>query len=182
MMPIQHFYTSSRRGFSLLELLFVITIGAAIMGIAITSLAALLRIHLIDDITMKEGNAQRQLMDTFRSDVRIATKWTKPADVNATIWKFIRPDGNTASYEFKKGVVTRLLHDSEKLVARERFFQGEEARLRIEAPERWADKRLSMLQLVIEYPADKSATGATRTWRVAAALGADHRFASLADD
>ncbi len=70
-----------RRGVSLIEMIIVMTVGAVLMGIAVSLLLVLLRAEQGGRAHAERNESLQQLADQFRRDVRAADKTPKVVDV-----------------------------------------------------------------------------------------------------
>ena len=166
-----------RRGFTIIELLVVITVGSVILGISVTTLALLLSVYQTDRTESVYLATQVRLARQFRTDVAEAKELTK-VDVQAGHWQLDMPDGTAVSYQASEHGVLWTRHAGEKITARDRFPLPPGASWHIRQMPRNPSQRFNLVQLQIDAPSDQETGGLLRRHRTVAALATDHRFTS----
>lgn len=172
----------NKSGYSLIEMIVVMTAGTVLMGIAVTLLCALLRAEGTGRALVERSTSLSRLADQFRRDVHAADEavqgihWPPDAE-GATLRVPARngePDAHIRSIEYLagEGTLKRLEWVGEEVASEESYDLGEGSSAQIEIVP--ANGR----QLVCLAVAIKRAPSAQdRQLRIEAVLGWDHRFA-----
>jgi prepilin-type N-terminal cleavage/methylation domain-containing protein len=101
--------TGDRRGFSLIEMMVVISAGAVLLGLCVVLIHTLLRLDRTSRARMSEGLAVGGLARDFRDDVRAARSARLLSDsARAGRLELFLPDGRTVSYRTRDGELVRL--------------------------------------------------------------------------
>ncbi len=167
-----------RRGFSLIELLIVLTVSTAMLMIAVSVLYLLKETQDNVRVRFEAGRRMARLANQFRDDVHWANHLEREtagaAPVGAAVWKFTLAPDTVVLYEISPGTVRRSqagrggkIQDDYRLpagmvaVITEPGAGSDVAMLRLEAPEMSA--------------------GRARPVQVEALLGFANRHASQAD-
>jgi hypothetical protein len=159
-----------RRGISLVEMLVVITVAAAMMGLTVTTIHRLLGAE--HDVTrqMRYAASVARLAQVFRDDLHAAREIeapvAEPGKPPALLVVF--PDARRARYELDRHLATRVELDRENETHHDSFYFPPGSRLEFE---RARDERL--VRLTIDMPAGNPAVKPNDT---AAARVPTHRL------
>jgi prepilin-type N-terminal cleavage/methylation domain-containing protein len=157
-----------RRGFTLIEMVVVITVSAVLMGIGTGILALLLRSQRLAHDDLDHGRSVARLAEQFRDDVHAATG-TPQYLPDRSDWQWQLPSGRTVVYHLAPGVVGRREWFGAKLYRQESYALPAEVAARIEVS---ADPR-SLACLLLDQPGGSQI-------RVEAVVRRDHRFSKYA--
>ncbi len=159
-----------RRGFTLIEMVIVMTVGSVVTGLAVVLLGTLLHTENISRDHARQSTTLSRLAEQFRGDVRAATA---VGSSDATSWEFAMEAPRTVIYRAESDALVRLERNGEELLRQERFSlpSGTAASMQI-------DKQPSAttVSLIVAPIEDDPPPRATRMIRFDAPLGADHRF------
>ena len=171
----------NKSGYTLVEMIVVMTAGTVLMGIAVTLLCALLRAEGTGRALVERSTSLGRLADQFRRDVHAADQAAKGAwemDAEGVTLRVPprrgEPDGQIRSIEYlgEEGTLERLEWVGEELASEESYDVGEGSSAKIKiVPAN--GRKLVCLAIT---PKDASLAHA-RQLRIEAALGWDHRFA-----
>ncbi len=161
-----------RRGFTLIELMVVLTVGTVIVGIGVGTLHVLLRTEQTGRDRVPQAGVLARLAAQFRSDVNAAVRQT--AGEHRAEWRFALTEDRLVAYRALPGELRREEHVAGKLVRQETYVLpgGSSATIAVESK-----AAPPVASLVIVGGGPPSAIG--RQWRVTAVLGKDHRFTKL---
>jgi prepilin-type N-terminal cleavage/methylation domain-containing protein len=160
-----------RRGVSLVEMIVVITVGSALVGIAVTMLAALMRAENRGQGRAAETASLIRLADQFRRDAHAATSLPAPDGQKAGTWKLDLAGGRSVEYAAEPGAIVRRERTVAKAVCEESFALPENYAATIASSNNAGQTTVTL----VVAPAPGTA-GAAWQWRVEAVLGRDHRF------
>jgi prepilin-type N-terminal cleavage/methylation domain-containing protein len=169
-----------RRGFTLVEVLVVITVSSVIMGIAVTLLYGLLLTQRTARDHLHRCHELDRLAEQFRRDVHLATTHNG-ADLTAG-WQCHLPADRTVTYRAEPGGLVRVEHQGQVVRQRESFALPPNSVASIEVTNSRKDGRGPAIASLLVTPAGDnpgtSAQGppAARPVRIDAVLGRDHRF------
>lgn len=158
-----------RRGYTLIEMIVVMTVGAVVVGISVGMLHALLRTEQTGRDRVPQARILARLAEQFRSDVGAAVRPTPSAQQGE--WQFALTGDRVVTYRALPGEVRWDQRTAGKLVRQESYIlpSGCSAAITVRSKATPA-----VASLVI---ADKSTPRAAgREMRVTAVLGKDHRF------
>jgi len=161
-----------RRGYSLIELVVVMTIATVIVGLAAAMLHLLLRTERNGRQQMNRSTALSRLADQFRSDAHAAARQPVPDDANPSCWTFELEAGRNVQYRAQAGRIERVETLGEKIERRESYALPPDAAVSIATP---ADSQPAVATLIVREPPN-------REIRIAAVLGKDHRFDKLQNE
>jgi hypothetical protein len=163
-----------RRGVSLLEVVTVIGISAALMGIAVGLLHTLMRAEETSRDLIVERAAKSRLADQFRRDVRAAESISAPGGQSQTnasaVWELSAGPEQRIQYQAEPRALVRTEREGDKVLRRESFFLPDGAAVSIESAGD-ADPPIVSLQII-----PKAASWGKALWRVDAVLAKDRRF------
>lgn len=165
-----------QRGFTLIEMLVVITLGAIVLGLCVMLTQSLLRLNRAGQARLTEGSALGRLSRTFRDDVRSALEANTdpggdakgPARLTLTM-----PDRQTLEYRFEGNALLRLGRVEGEVDRVDRFHLPGRATIR---PEVRDDQGQTFVCLILDSPPDPRSRSALRGTRIEAVLGLDRRF------
>ncbi len=165
-----------RNGYMLTECLVAIAVGAVVMGIAVTLLAAVLRIEGVARNDVYHNAAVHRLARQFRRDVHAALEAGEDrpqpqADDDGEAWQFELPRDRTVTYRIRPAGLVRTERSGEKVLHQESFALPPESTAGIE---KRGDGDTAMVSLLISPRADSAGVP---TARVDAVLARDRRFA-----
>ena len=160
-----------RRGYTLIEVLVVVTVSTVLLGVAAGVLCLLLRAERGGREHVYRASVVARLSDQFRRDVHAALH-TIPADAaEKGQWSFAMPDDHVVAYRVVPGEIERRERLGEKLVRRESYALAADSSAEIVVH---AGPAPSMASLVIRLP---TPAADEREIHVDAVVGRDHRFA-----
>ena len=160
-----------RRGFSLIELIAVLGIGAVMIGICVTLLYAVLRTEGAGRVHVRQGSVLGRLADQFRRDVHAANTAGSAADGKQ--WQLELAPGRIVTYRPEPGTLTRTERADGSIQRRESFALPSGTTASIEIP---ADAEPTIVSLMITPVARASGQTGVRAVRIDAVLARDHRF------
>jgi prepilin-type N-terminal cleavage/methylation domain-containing protein len=171
----------SRSGFTLVEMLIVISVASVMMGISVCAIHLLLDAEHEAARAVRFNNSVARLTHAFRSDMHASrqvdlpeSKPGKPIVLVATV------DGGQVRYELEAHLATRIELEGEQQVHREVYYFPPYSQMRFEH-----QPSQGLVVLKIDMAAGGSGTttvppavasGTKRPLFIEAALGRDHRF------
>jgi prepilin-type N-terminal cleavage/methylation domain-containing protein len=160
-----------RRGFTLIEMLVVMTVGSVMLGVAVSTLFMLLRAETAGRNRVRQCRVIGHLSEQFRADAAEATGPIMPEAGPPVQWRFALPDGRTAVYRALSGAIEREEFRDGKPLRRESFPlpAGASASLDLRA-----EAVPATASLTVGPPSAAESGGAL--FRIDAVLGKDHRF------
>jgi prepilin-type N-terminal cleavage/methylation domain-containing protein len=173
-------------GYTLIEMIVVMTAGTVLMGIALALLCALLRAEGTGRALVARSTSLSRLAEQFRRDAHASDQaangiWKSPGKDGLT-FRVTSPDAagteeeaapiRSVEYHAEGSAVERSEWTGETLSGRDLFDLGEGYAAKFEIV-RADGRQLARLAIV---PNDASAVG-NRRLQIEAALGWDHRFA-----
>jgi prepilin-type N-terminal cleavage/methylation domain-containing protein len=164
-----------QRGFTLIEMLVVITLGAIVLGLCVMLTQSLLRLNRAGQARLTEGSALGRLSRTFRDDVRSALEAnTDPEDAKGPArLTLTMPDRQILEYRFEGNALLRLGRVEGEVDRVDRFRLPGRATIR---PEVRDDQGQTFVSLILDSPTDSRSRSALRGTRIEAVLGLDRRF------
>jgi prepilin-type N-terminal cleavage/methylation domain-containing protein len=166
-----------RKGFTLVELLAVITVSSFVLGLCVATVYALMRMEQAGRARLAEGASLGRLSLTFRDDVRAATGARPSAgdDRNPARLELALPEGRTVEYQARRGELLRTERSGGKVDHMDRF------RLTAGASPRFATREedgRTVVGVDVGSPIGEPRVSARRGLRVEAVLGLGRRFES----
>jgi type II secretory pathway pseudopilin PulG len=160
-----------RQAFTLLEILVVMVVLAAIIGLIVALLWSTIRVERADAAVMQRLQAQSALADQFREDVARASDapeaWEEyTAGPHCLILK--RGDGGPILYRWEEGRLERIEHTGDGESLRQLPVGGQQ--VTVEFTRGGTEPRLLALRLL-----ESREPGPDRLLEIAAALGGDLR-------
>lgn len=162
-----------RRGFTLVEMLVVLTIGTVVAGVSIGALHLLMRIERTGRDHVPRARTLMRLAEQFRDDAGMALDQT----AGEKQWRFALPDDCSVTYRALPGEVRREEHKSGKPVRQESFILPADCEIAIE---KQSEGEFNQSILVITEKGKE--TSADREMRIIAVLGKDHRFTNMSSE
>jgi prepilin-type N-terminal cleavage/methylation domain-containing protein len=168
----------SRRGFSLIELLIVLSVGTAMLMVAMSVLYVLKETQVTMRQRLTEGRMVTRLADQFRDDVHSASRiepvpGERPSP-DQTVWQLAVGPDTVVRYEIGDGAVRRIrLSDTDKIQEDYRLPAGMNAA--ISGGE--DDSALAILQFAAADPNVMQ----QRPIQIEAVLGFDNRHTAPSD-
>lgn len=157
----------SRRAFTLMEMLVVLTIGSVMLGISVGMLHLLLRSEHIGRDRVYRAVVSTRLAEQFRSDTAEALRQV-PIEAPA-LCQLILPGDRTVTYRALTEEVRREEHIADKPMRLESYTLPDGCSVAIDS-----DADPTLLSLVVTQNNPQSLVG--REMRITALLGKDHRF------
>ena len=160
-----------RRGYTLIEMVTAITVGAVLTGIAISVLLVMFRSERSGRSQRAAAQSLEWLADQFRQDVHAAVGEPVRDKKDTHPWQFDLGAKQVAQYTFADNVVSREQRDGGKLARTETYRIPKESTVSITI-----DRKATppIVSLTIEPNESSSKPG--RPFRVDAVLGRDLRF------
>jgi prepilin-type N-terminal cleavage/methylation domain-containing protein len=163
-----------RGGFSLIEMLAVMTTAAVLTGIAVGILYGLMRLEKTSRRQIARRVTMTRLSDQFRRDARSAREFTAPEagaqEGSAVLCRFSLDEGRMVEYRAEAGAVSRTARAGDEVLDRDTFTLAEDATVTVQ---RIGDAEPGVLRLRIVPPAGAPEES---PWRVDALLAKDRRF------
>jgi prepilin-type N-terminal cleavage/methylation domain-containing protein len=154
-----------RRGFTLIEMVIVITVSAVLMGIGTGILCMLLQSERLARRDLHAGTSVARLAEQFRQDVHAAAR--APRNLDRASCRLQLPPDRKVVYLFKPGIASRTEWGSNEVLLRQESYElPAEVVARVEVS---ADSRPAVACLLLEQPHGGP-------WRVEAVVGRDGRF------
>ena len=164
--------TMPRRGFTLIEMLVVLTIGSVVFGITVGMLHLLLRSERTGRERVHRAAVSARLAEQFRSDTAAAIRHEPVEEDNQqALCQFVLPGDRTVTYRAMPAEVRREERIAEKPVRQESYSLPDGCSVAV-AVEGEADPPLASLVVTCDH----APPSAGRAMRVTALLGKDHRF------
>jgi prepilin-type N-terminal cleavage/methylation domain-containing protein len=161
-----------RRGYTLIEMLVVITVSTVMMGIAVQVLYLLARLEYGGREHVSRATIVARLADQFRSDVHAALRPIPTEAAEKNQWQFALAGDRAVTYRALPGEVERREQVAGKPVRQESYALPADSAADIVIH---TDPAPAMASLVITLPGTASAAG--QDIRIDAVLSRDHRFA-----
>jgi prepilin-type N-terminal cleavage/methylation domain-containing protein len=169
------------RGVTLVEVLIVISVASAVMGVAITLLHLLLRSERNHSRAIHTTVTLSRLTEVFRTDAHAATKITvTPAGKSGAELKLADASGGDVVYTANEHVLNRVETAQAAVAHRDGFHFPPGSEIRFER-----DERLSLARIVIELaprqpqamPGTPGRAARGQAFTIEAAVDRDRRFA-----
>lgn len=161
-----------RRGYTLIEMLVVVTVSAVLMGVAVQVLYLLARLERGGRESVGRATIVARLADQFRSDVHAALRSMPAAGAEKSQWRFALAGDSAVAYRALPGEVERREQVAGKPARQESYALPAESVAEIVIR---TEPAPTVASLVITLPGPASAMG--REIRIDAVLSKDHRFA-----
>jgi len=158
-----------RRGYTLIETIVAMTIGAVVVGIAVGMLHMLLRTEQTGRDRVAQARILARLAEQFRSDVGAAVRQIPGARPGE--WQFALTGDGVVTYRALTGEVRWDQRMAGKLVRQESYVLPSGGSAAITVQDAAAP---AVANLVITQNGPPRAAG--REMRITAVLGKDHRF------
>ena len=158
-----------RRGYSLIEMIAVMTVGTVVVGISVGMLHALLRTEQTGRDRVPQARILARLAEQFRSDVGAAVRQTPNAREGE--WQFALTGDRVVTYRALPGKIQWDERTAGKVVRQESYIlpAGCSAAITVQS-----EATPAVASLVVTENGSPQAVG--REMRVIAVLGKDHRF------
>ncbi len=160
-----------RRAFTLVEMIVAISVGATLMGIAMSLLLVMFRTEQNGRSQLAQAESLERLANQFRQDVHAAIGRTVPSGKDLHDWRFDLTANRSVQYRVAENAISREQRSGAKQVRRESFRLPQDSTVAI-AVDRAANPPL--VSLTIEAGGTSSQPGCP--FRVDAVLGRDLRF------
>jgi prepilin-type N-terminal cleavage/methylation domain-containing protein len=161
----------SRRAFTLIETLVVMTVGSVVLAIAIGMLHLLLRAENTGRDRVSHATVSARLAEQFRNDAAEALRTIPTPDHAASQCQFALPDGREVAYRVLPNEVQRDERAAGKTVRQESYMLPED-RVAVFGMESSAKPVRASLVIT----GDGTRLPAGRELRIVAVVGKDHRF------
>ena len=166
------------RGFSLIEMITVITLTTFLIALAVGSINVLMKVEQSGRRRTVEAGTADMFARAFRSDVRAAHKVDQADEELHPDLTLTRPDGVTVVYHAEPGEVKRS-----------ELKDGKETRkMNFRMPKRSAagfqvvkDHGLTVIGLVYDRESAPNSEAHSSSFRSEAVLGRDHRFTHVGE-
>lgn len=158
-----------RRGYLLIEMLIVLTVGSVLMGVAVGVLHLLLRTEQTGRNRAPQATIVARLAEQFRNDANDAVR--QVSDAGKSQWQFVLPDNRVVTYQTQSNAVEWSESAVEKTVRRESYVLPSDWSAAI-AMHDTAKPPQATLVISERSGIDK----AEREVRIKAVLGRNHRF------
>ncbi|MBN1395391.1 MAG: prepilin-type N-terminal cleavage/methylation domain-containing protein [Pirellulales bacterium] len=170
-----------RRGFTLIEMLVVITSLSVMLGAAVCLLCALMKAEGVGRQRQQRSESLSLFAERFRRDAHAAVEApeTRESSPGVCVWVFplaAGADSRYVEYETRDGFVTRREHGPTGPDRWETFAVPKDSAVTVETASRGGAR---LARLLIEAP--EAALLGRRRVCVEAVLGRDHRFARPAE-
>jgi len=160
-----------RRGYTLVEMLVVITISTVMLGVAVQVLYLLARLERGGREHVNRATIVARLADQFRSDVHAALRPMPTDGAEKNQWQFALAGDRTVTYRALPGEVERREQIAGEPARQESYVLPADAAAEIAIR---TDPAPAIASLVITLPGPAAATGPEI--RIEAVLSRDHRF------
>ena len=170
-----------RSGFTLVEMLVVLSVAAVMLGVSVSTIHLLLDAEREAARSVRFNTSVARLAQAFRSDIHASRHVELPAsEAGKPIVLVATADGGQIRYELDEHLATRIETEGGRQVHREVYYFPLHSRMRFEHQ---PDQKL--VRLEIDMAAGVSGTravpsavsdGPKRQLAIEAALGRDHRF------
>jgi prepilin-type N-terminal cleavage/methylation domain-containing protein len=162
---------SARRAFTLIEMITVIAVGAALTGIAVSLLLVLYRADRNGRAHAAAAQSLQQLAEQFRRDVHAATDVTAN-EKTPQQWQIDMPGGVVVRYALAADGVAREEKAGEKVVRHESYRLSGDSTVLV-----MADRAASPPVATLTVEPKEVTERPGKTFRIEAVLGRDLRFA-----
>ena len=171
----------TRSGYALVELLVVIAVGSAVMGVAVAMLHMLMKLESDARDQLRNRTTMSRLAEHFREDVHAALRLSPDAASSGksdspAVCRLDLPDGRSVRYHALEGELVRVVLVGGKPVGQESFRVPEDAAVSVDRSDESGGKLLS---LRIDTPGDPPEGYRFRPVLIDAVLSHDYRFREL---
>ena len=166
------------------------TLGAIVFGLSVELLSVAMHTDSVSGRTVHDNQSIDRLAEQFRDDVRNATAVQPAVNVKAPAMQIAAqkvltlemPNSRSVEYSQNAGSLLRTESTNKKITGRDEFALGDGVTARIELqPANHPAEAALVLERASAGPNDSSPIRVGSKLRVAAPIGWDRRFASLAD-
>ncbi|NQT11818.1 MAG: prepilin-type N-terminal cleavage/methylation domain-containing protein [Planctomycetes bacterium] len=168
---------NGRRGYTLIEMVAVLSVGTVVMGVAVGLMLMLLRVERDSRMEVAERGAVNRLADQFRRDVRAADRLTpteSPEGEDAPFaWQLSVEAGRVVEYRAEPGALVRAERADEKVLGRESYRLPALATVSIDLV---GEKAPGIVRLRITPGGDRPPSSIGQGLAIDAALARDRRF------
>ena len=167
-----------RKAISLVELLAVMAVGSAVVGVTVAMLHTVLRAEAVARQRLQTRATVSLLAGQFRSDAHAAVSLVaigEDGSADKPQWRFVLGPDHDIRYTLQTGELLREESIDGAVRQREVFVLPEETGLAIEPP-----SQLDEMATVRVFALPEASEGAVSV-RIEAWLGMDHRFADKAE-
>ena len=159
----------SRRAFTLMEMLVVLTVGSVMLGISVGMLHLLLRSERTGRDRVHRAAVSARLAEQFRADAAAAARHVPIEAPSPTLCQFVLPGDRTVTYWELPEEVRREERIADKPVRQESYTLPDGCSVAVTV-----NGDPTLVSLVVTHKNTPPAAG--RAMRVMALLGKDHRF------
>ncbi len=164
--------TARRRGFTLIEMVAVITILGTLLGLCAGTIHLLMRLDRSGRAASEEAADLARLARDFLGDAHAAPP-TDPAGRSPDRMTLDLGDGRTVEYQVRPGDLLRTAREGDKVRRREVYRRPSRTSARLDVT---PDGPRSIAALILDRPADGPDGSLYRDYRIEAELGKDRRF------
>ena len=175
-----------RSGFTLVEMLVVISVAAVMLGLSVSTIHLLLDAEHEAARSLRFNTSVARLAQAFRGDMHASRQVELPAsEAGQPIVLVASADGRQFRYELDAHLATRIETEAGKEVHREVYYFPPHSSLRFEhrSDQKGPDQKLVLLEIEMAAGGRGSravpsaaSDGPKRRYAIEAALGRDHRF------
>jgi prepilin-type N-terminal cleavage/methylation domain-containing protein len=158
------------RGYTLIEMLVVLTVGSVITGVCVGSLHLLLRTERKGRDRVPEARVVAALAEQFRNDVHAAIRQISSTQKNE--WQFALADDRVVTYRVLPGEVRWSERAAGKVARQESYVLPSDCFAVIAT-----EKQTSPIVISLVIRSDGAVSTAEREMFIVAVLGKDHRYA-----
>jgi prepilin-type N-terminal cleavage/methylation domain-containing protein len=160
---------SLRRGFTLLEMIVAMTIGAVLLGIAVSVIALLMGVEHSGREQLHQDAVTARLAQQFRDDVHAATRLAPAEAGKKGLWQLVLAPDRTVTYHLLPEVVKRDEAVAGKPARHESYTLPAGWSARLIAPAKDQPPLASLIVVPLGALKDRDV-------RIDAVVGRDHRF------
>lgn len=164
---------NGRRGYTLIEMVAVLSVGTVVMGVAVGLMLMLLRVERDSRMEVAERAAVNRLADQFRRDVRAADGLTPEGEDASLAWQLSLEAGRVVEYRSEPGALLRAERADEKVLGRESYRLPALATVSINLV---GEEAPGIVRLRITPGGDRPPSSIGQGLAIDAALARDRRF------
>ena len=135
-------------GYSLIELLVVITVLASLLGLCVGTLHLLMKLDRAGRDASDEAADLFRLARDFRADVHAATD-AEPPSPSAERFSLALGEGRTVDYAIRPGAITRLVRLGDRVVGRESYRRPAKAPASFDVVRHEGSPPIAVLRVVL---------------------------------